>query len=71
VVGDLFRIHTVAVATRASFYWITIPDGIGIEGSEVFDPVVMGRLYDLGYSKGAEGPPWVTGPPGLRYEQAP
>jgi predicted acylesterase/phospholipase RssA len=71
MVGDLFRIHTVAVANKASFYWITIPDDVEIEGSEVFDPVVMGRLYELGYRKGTEGPLWVTGPPGLRYEQAP
>ncbi len=71
MVGDLFRIHSVAVATQASFYWTTIPDDVEIEGSEVFDPVVMGRLYELGYRKGTEGPQWVTGPPGLRYQPAP
>lgn len=71
MVGDLFRIHTIAVATQASFYWITIPDDVVIEGSEVFDPVVMGRLYERGYRKGTEGPPWYTGPPGLQYRTAP
>jgi predicted acylesterase/phospholipase RssA len=71
VVGDLFRLHAVAVATQASLYWITIPEDVEIEGSEVFDPVVMGRLYELGLRKGTEGPPWVTGPPGLRYQLAP
>jgi predicted acylesterase/phospholipase RssA len=71
VVGDLFRLHAVAIATQASLYWITIPEDVEIEGSEAFDPVVMGRLYDFGYRKGTEGPAWVTGPPGLRYEQAP
>jgi predicted acylesterase/phospholipase RssA len=71
MVGDLFRIHTIAVATQASFYWITIPDDVEIEGSEVFDPVVMRRLYELGYRKGTEGPPWYSGPPGLRYQSAP
>lgn len=71
VVGDLFRLHAVAVATDASLYWITIPEDVEIEGSEVFDPVVMGRLYELGYRKGTEGPGWVTGPPGLRYQLAP
>jgi predicted acylesterase/phospholipase RssA len=71
MVGDLFRIHTIAVATQASFYWITIPDDVAIEGSEVFDPVVMGRLYELGYRKGTEGPPWYAGPPGLQYRTAP
>ena len=68
VVGDLFRLYAVALATEASLNWTTIPDDVEIEGSEVFDPVVMGRLYELGYRKGTEGPAWVTSPPGLRYQ---
>jgi predicted acylesterase/phospholipase RssA len=71
VVGDLFRLHAVAVATEASLYWITIPEDVEIEGSEAFDPVVMRRLYDLGYRKGTEGPAWDTAPPGLRYQLTP
>jgi hypothetical protein len=71
VVGDLFRLHAVAVATEAKLNWITIPDDVEIEGSEVFDPGVMGRLYALGYRKGAEGPPWLSGPPGLQYRPPP
>lgn len=70
VVGDLFRLHAVAVATEARLHWITIPDDVEIEGSEVFDPVVMGQLYELGARKGAEGPPWHTDLPGLRYQPA-
>lgn len=71
MVGDLFRIHAVAAATGAKLNWITIPDDVEIQGGEVFDPVVMGRLYELGERKGLEGPPWFTGPPGLRYQPAP
>jgi len=71
VVNDLFRIYAVAAATQASFFWITIPDGVEIEGSETFDPVVMRRLYDLGYGLATAGPVWVTGPPGVQFEQAP
>jgi hypothetical protein len=71
VIGDLFRLHAVAIVTEASLSWITIPEDVAIEGSEAFDPVVMGRLYELGYRKGTEGPGWVTGPPGLRYLLAP
>ncbi|HSD54389.1 MAG TPA: patatin-like phospholipase family protein [Burkholderiales bacterium] len=69
MVGDLFRIYAVAAATQASFYWITIPDGVEIEGSEAFDPVVMRRLYDVGYRTALAGPPWVSGPPGIQFEQ--
>lgn len=71
MVGDLFRIHAVAVATQATFYWITIPDGVEIEGSEVFDPVVMRQLYEVGFRAAMAGPPWVIGPPGFQFEQAP
>jgi hypothetical protein len=70
VVGDIFRLDAVADATAARLHWITIPDDVDIEGSEVFDPVVMGRLYELGARKGTEGPPWHTDLPGLRYQPA-
>ncbi|MCC6610534.1 MAG: patatin-like phospholipase family protein [Burkholderiales bacterium] len=71
MIGDLFRINTIALATEASFHWITIPNGVELEGDEVFDPVVMRRLYDIGYGKGIEGPLWMSGPPGLQFQPAP
>ena len=70
VVGDIFRLDAVADTTGARLHWITIPDDVEIEGSEVFDPVVMGRLYELGARKGTEGPVWFTDLPGLRYQPA-
>ena len=70
MVGSLFRIYTFTVQAQAGFRWVTIPDGVEIEGSEVFDPVVMKRLYALGARKGTEGPPWYTDLPGLRYQPA-
>ena len=33
VVGDLFRLHAVAIAAEASLYWITIPEDVEIEGA--------------------------------------
>jgi hypothetical protein len=69
VVGDLFRIYAVARREEAGYHWVTIPDGIEIEGAEFFDPARMRELYDVGYRVAREGPLWATQPPGLRYHQ--
>ncbi len=47
MIGDLFRIYAFAREAEASFHWITIPEGVVIEGDEVFDPVTMGKLYEV------------------------
>ena len=65
MVSSLFRIYTFAVKAQAEFRWVTIPDGVEIEGNEAFDPVRMRELYDVGYDLARKGPVWVTRPPGL------
>lgn len=65
VVGDLFRIHSVAVRSQASIRWVTMPADISLVGETVFDPVLMGRLYELGYAMGSTGEFWNTVLPGL------
>ena len=65
VVGDLFRIHTVAAREQSGYAWITIPNGVQITGNEIFDPDKMRELYDLGYETAQRGPPWFREPPGL------
>jgi hypothetical protein len=71
VVGDLFRIRAFAREAQASFYWITIPEGVELEGSEIFDPAVMRRLYDVGYREANAGPEWKTLPPGFQFDETP
>jgi Patatin-like phospholipase len=71
IIGDLFRINLFAREAQAAFYWVTIPEGVEIQGSEVFDPVVMRQLYDVGYRAAIAGPDWVTRPPGFRFDGAP
>ena len=39
----LFIIYAVAQREQASFHWVTIPEGVEIPGTEVFDPVKMSR----------------------------
>jgi Patatin-like phospholipase len=71
VVGDLFRIYSVSVHDQSGFRWTTIPDGVEITGDEVFDPVRMNELYDLGYRTATAGPQWFTTPPGLNAASMP
>ncbi len=71
VIGDLFRIYTVAQRQDARFHWVTIPDGIEMAGEEVFDPVSMTALFEVGYRSAAAGANWATVPPGLRTEPPP
>jgi predicted acylesterase/phospholipase RssA len=67
--GDLFRIYSYAQREQAGFQWITIPNDVSMDSDEVFDPVKMQSLYDLGYRLAREGGgAWSTLPPGQRAE---
>jgi len=70
-VGDLFRIYSVALREQAGFNWITMPNGVELAGDELFDPVLMRALYDLGYDKALAGATWSTVPPGLQVRSPP
>jgi len=66
--GDLFRIYTYAQSQQAGFQWITIPEDIVMDGAEIFDPVKMQTLYDLGLHLATAGGGWFTMPPGRHNE---
>ena len=68
MIGDLFRIYAATLREGASYHWITIPEDFDRRGAEVFDPVKMSVLCDLGYRVAIEGPPWndKVKPPGVR-----
>jgi hypothetical protein len=65
VIGDLFRIYVGAQAEGAGYRWITIPRDFDLRGNEVFDPVLMSALFELGYAQALAGGDWRTRPPGL------
>jgi hypothetical protein len=71
VAGDLIRIYAFAQRDRASFHWVTIDESVDLPGSEVFDPVKMAELYEIGRKAALAGPVWSTSPPGLWDERAP
>ena len=64
VIGDLFRIYVVAQTEDAGYHWVTIPRDFDLRGNEVFDPVLMSALFDVGYAQALAGGEWRTGPPG-------
>ncbi len=70
-VGDLFRIYSVALREQAGFNWVTMPNGVELAGNELFDPVRMRALYELGYDNAQAGQIWSTVPPGLRVQSPP
>ena len=65
-IGDLYRIYTTAQREGIEFKLVYIPSEIELESSEIFDPVVMEKLFDLGYQMALSGDPWKNSPPGLR-----
>ena len=71
VIGDLFRIYVVTLREQAGFNWITIPEDVDLAGNELFDPVKMRELYELGHQRARADSPWTTDPPGLRWRAAP
>ena len=44
----------------------TLPEDVNMAGDEVFDPVQMQMLYDLGHRMALKEPRWLTQLPGLR-----
>ena len=70
-VGDLIRVYAFARRDQASFHWVTIDESVELPGSEVFDPVKMAELYEIGRKAALAGPVWSTRPPGLWDERAP
>jgi hypothetical protein len=64
VLGDLLRIHAHAQREGGSFRWVTIPRDVSMVAEEVFDPVHMQALYDLGLQMAESNDAWRTQPPG-------
>jgi hypothetical protein len=66
VVGDLYRIYTIAQRDGIEFNLAHIPEDYDLEPKESFDREVMNRLFQLGYEWARAGYPWQHLPPGLR-----
>jgi hypothetical protein len=70
-VGDIIRIYAFARRDQAGFHWITIDERVDLPGPEVFDPVKMAELYEIGYKAALAGPVWHVVVPGLSEDRSP
>ena len=62
-VGDLYRIYALAQRDGLDFNLAFMPATFTDIPDEVFDPVWMRKLFDLGYEMGKSGYHWRKGPP--------
>jgi len=62
-VGDLYRIFSMAERDGLEFNLAYIPASFDEMPQELFDPVWMRKLFDLGYEMGKSGSPWKKKPP--------
>jgi predicted patatin/cPLA2 family phospholipase len=63
-IGDLYQIFSLCKRDGNDFNLAYIPSDFIEKPSEAFDPVYMGKLFDLGYQMAREGYPWKKVPPG-------
>ena len=66
--GDLFRLFLVSKRDGIEFNLAYIPEDFKDTSTELFDPVFMAKLFDLGYRMGKSGYPWSKKPPGYAID---
>ena len=64
-IGDMYRIYLNCQRDGIEYNLAYIPDHFDRKTTEQFDPVYMGRLFELGYQMAKDGYPWDKGPPGF------
>ena len=67
-VGDLFQIYALCKRDGNDFNLAYIPSEFTDDPTEIFDPVYMKKLLDLGYRMALEGYSWEKAPPGYILE---
>ena len=61
--GDMYRLYLLASRDKLNYNLSYIPDDFTEKATEQFDPVYMGKLFDLGYQMALSGSLWQTAPP--------
>jgi predicted acylesterase/phospholipase RssA len=67
-IGDLYQIYSLCIRDGNDFNLAYIPADFTEEPTESFDPVYMGKLFNLGYQMARAGYPWEKYPPGFRVK---
>ena len=68
-IGDLYQIFALCERDDNEFNLAYIPADFVEEPKEEFDPVYMGKLFDLGYQHGRKGYNWEKAPPNFYNNQ--
>ncbi len=66
-IGDLYRIYSGAQRDGMNYHLTYIPSDFDEKPQELFDPVYMSKLFDLGYQRMRSDNLWETTPPGMDY----
>ncbi len=61
--GDLYKIYAIAQRDEINFQVLWIPKTFDEQAAEMFDPVYMRALYDLGFAYGLDANRWQDHPP--------
>jgi len=67
-IGDLYRIFALAERDGLEFNLAYIPKEFDAIPTEMFDPVYMKKLYELGYELGKSDYQWYKAPPGFERD---
>jgi Patatin-like phospholipase len=62
-VGDLYELYLFARRNSMDYNLAYIPAGFIDTSTQAFDPLYMGKLYDLGFRMAQAGYPWRKTPP--------
>ena len=64
-IGDLYELYEFSKRNGMDYNVTFIPGGFKDTSTQMFDPVYMTRLYDLGFKLSQSGNPWKKTPPRL------
>ena len=68
--GDLYRLYVGAERDGIDYNLIQVPDDFTAVSKEMFDPVYMKKIFELGYNMGKNGIVWQKKPPHVDYVDA-
>jgi hypothetical protein len=68
-IGDLYQLYVFTKEGRGDFNLAYIPGMRKSKAKELFDPVDMQELFDLGYEEASVGYHWRKAPPGFGVDE--
>jgi predicted acylesterase/phospholipase RssA len=68
--GDLMRLFLMATLSGGKFQLASVPEDTPVSVNMLdFDPVIMRKLFQIGYTFAARGEPWRDTPPGVEPDE--